>query len=378
MKIVIIGPAHPLRGGLAAFDERLAHAFISEGDEVSIYSFSLQYPKLLFPGKTQFTDAPAPKGLKIFSEINSINPFNWHRVGKKIRDEKADMVIVAYWMPFMARALGRITRIIRKNGHSKVIALVHNLIPHEKRMGDARLSAFFLKGVDACVTLSRSVLDDVKQMDAKMPAVYSPHPLYDHYGEAISKEQAKANLGLDKNASYVLFFGFIRDYKGLDLLLEAFNDERVRALGLKLIIAGEYYSGKEKYDALIARYKLNESVINRNEFIPENKVADHFCAADIVVQPYKTATQSGVTQIAYHFNKPMIVTRTGGLPEMVPDGKVGYVVDTSANAIADALVRFYSGKKEDVFSKNALEEKRKYLWDSMTAKIKELFKSISK
>ena len=194
MKIIIIGPAHPLRGGLAAFDERLAQAFIDDGDEAEIYSFSLQYPKILFPGKSQFTDAPAPKGLKISSKINSVNPFNWTKVGNEIKKIKPDLVVVAYWMPFMAPALGKISRIIRSNKHSKVIALVHNLVPHEKRPGDKKFSTSFVKSVDGFISLSRSVLNDIEAFDETKPKLFSPHPIYDHYGSIISKEEAKKNL----------------------------------------------------------------------------------------------------------------------------------------------------------------------------------------
>lgn len=376
MKVIIIGPAHPLRGGLAAFDERLAQAFTDDGNEVEIYSFSLQYPKLLFPGKTQFTDAPAPKGLKIHSAINSINPFNWNKVGKEIKNLRPDLVIVAYWMPFMSPSLGKIARIIRKNGHSRVIGLVHNLVPHEKRIGDHLLTNSFVKSVDGFVSLSHSVLKDIDSFDKLKPKSFSPHPIYDHYGPSISKEQAKRNLNLDEKLNYVLFFGFIREYKGLDILLEAFADKRIREMNLKLIIAGEYYSDSKSYINKMGELGIENDVITCNEFIPENKVVDYFCAADIVAQPYKTATQSGVTQIAYHFNKPMIVTNVGGLAEMVPNGKVGYVIEPNAKAIADSLVDFYTNKREIEFSKNAEIEKKRFDWKLMVEKMKQVYSKI--
>ena len=171
-------------------------------------------------------------------------------------------------------------------------------------------------------------------------------------------------------------FGFIREYKGLDLLIEAFADKRLRDLKLKLIIAGEYYSDPKPYQYRIKELGLGNMIINCNEFIPENQVADYFCAADIVVQPYKTATQSGVTQIAYHFNKPMIVTNIGGLPEMVPNGKVGYVIEPNAKAIADSLFDFYSEKREDEYAKNASVEKKNFEWSVRVGKMKEIFEKI--
>jgi D-inositol-3-phosphate glycosyltransferase len=375
MKIVIIGPAHPLRGGLAAFNERLARAFKAEGDEVTIWSFSLQYPSILFPGKTQYTKTPPPADLDIRTEINSISFINWIKVGKAIKKLRPDLVVVAYWMPFMSPSLGRIARIIKKNGHTKVIALVHNLVPHEKRMGDMLLTDYFVKSVDAFVALSRSVVTDIEKFTKEKPKAYTPHPIYD-YGTPVEKAQAKYSLGLEGSVNYALFFGFIREYKGLDLLLNAFADERIRAMKLKLIVAGEYYSDPEPYRALIKKLNLENTVIGYNEYIDDKKVPEFFGAADIIVQPYKTATQSGVTQIAYHFNKPMIVTNAGGLGEIVPHGKVGYVVEPSAKAIADALVDFYSRNKEAEFSENAKTEKKRFGWDVLTHVIRELRSTI--
>ena len=243
-------------------------------------------------------------------------------------------------------------------------------------MGDRPRARQFIKNVDGFITLSRSVLDDISEFDKLKPKVFSPHPVYDHYGEIIPKEKAIQELGLDPSTNYILFFGFIRDYKGLDLLLEALADERLKNFNLKLMIAGEYYSGEEKYKALIKELHLEDRVISKNEFISDSKVAAHFCASDVVVQPYRTATQSGVTQIAYYFNKPMIVTNVGGLAELVPDAKAGYVVEPSAHAIADALVRFYSEKKENDFSLAAAEEKKKFEWRSFSGKLVELFRKL--
>jgi glycosyltransferase involved in cell wall biosynthesis len=277
-------------------------------------------------------------------------------------------------MPFMARALGRIARIVRGNAHSKVIALVHNLVPHEKRSGDGSFTKYFVRSVDGFVTLSKSVLEDIERYDKLKPRSFTPHPIYDHYGQKKNKEEAKRALGLDAQSHYLLFFGFIRDYKGLDILLDAMGDERVRALGVKLIIAGEYYSAPQKYFEQIEKLGLEKNVAARNDFIPENKVADYFSAADVVVQPYKTATQSGVTQVAYHFEKPMIVTDVGGLPEIVPDGKVGYVVRPDAHSLANAINDFFTLNKEEEFSRNAAQEKKRFGWNVLTEAIFEVFR----
>jgi D-inositol-3-phosphate glycosyltransferase len=377
LKITIIGSAYPLRGGgISTFNERLCLAYLEKGDKAKIVSFSLQYPSFLFPGKTQYSEEAPPPKITIETAINSINPLNWIKIGLKLKKEKADIVLIRYWIPFMAPCLGTIARIIRFNKHSKVVSITDNILPHEKRPGDRILSKYYAKSVDGFITMSRSVLSELKEFDSGKPKLFCPHPLYDNFGKMLTKESAKQALGLNTSENYILFFGFIRDYKGLDILLQALADSNVRKLKIKLIIAGEYYSDPKPYRELIKTLNLENSVIERTNFIPNNEVSRYFCSADLVVQPYKTATQSGVTQIAYHFNKPMIVTNVGGLPEMIPDGKVGYVVNAESISIAEALINFYSLKKETEFSNNASEEKKKYSWNSMIETIAELVQLI--
>ncbi len=362
--VVIIGSAHPLRGGLATYNERLALEFQQQGHEVTIYSFSLQYPSFLFPGKSQVTDAPAPAGLRIKSCINSINPLNWLKVGNEIRKRRPDLVVIKFWLPFMGPCFGTILRLIKRNKHTKVVCIVDNIIPHESRPGDKAFANYFVPPVDAFVAMSHAVLSDLKLFTDK-PIVYSPHPLFDNFGAPIAREAALKKLGLDPAFRYMLFFGFIRDYKGLDWLLQAFADARFRSYPIRLLIAGEYYTDAAPYVAQIKSFGLGNDIIQRNDFIPNDQVCDYFCASDIVVQPYKDATQSGVTQIAYHFDKPMLVTRVGGLPEMIPHGKVGYVVAPQPQAIADALVDFYDNQREKEFVPQVKEEKKKYSWEIM-------------
>ena len=373
-KIVIIGSAHPLRGGLATYNERMARAFIQKGYDVIIETFKLQYPSFLFPGKTQYSESPAPKDISINISVNSINPFNWIKVGRKIRSQKPDIVIIKFWMPFMAPCFGKIARIIKKNNHSKIISVIDNIIPHEKRIGDRFLANYFVKAIDGFVAMSKSVLNDLDTFDNKKPKVFCPHPLYDNFGEIIPKDIAKKKLKLDVALHYILFFGFIRDYKGLDLLLEAFSLCVKKNNSLRLIVAGEFYTDSKPYFEIIKKNKLEDFVLMHNDFIPDENVAEYFCASDIVVQPYKDATQSGVTQIAYHFNKPMIVTDVGGLAEIVPDGKVGFVVKPLVSEITDAVLNFYNNNKEEEFSKNAENEKLKYSWDKMVEAIETLVK----
>lgn len=375
MKIIILGPAGPYRGGIAAFNERLARQYQAEGHEVEIITFTLQYPSFLFPGKTQFSEEPAPEGLNIVRKINSINPFNWLRVGRYIRRRKPDMIVSPFWLPFMAPCFGTILRIAKRKGCRRV-AILHNLIPHEHRIGDRQFASYFIHSNDAFITLSRSVLEDIDQFDPqrKRPRVYSPHPIYDHYGATLTPAEARRAIGLKEEGRYVLFFGFIREYKGLDLLLGAMADERLEQMGVKLIVAGEFYGDPKPYMEQLRNLDLSSRVAMHTEFIPDHEVNRYFCAADIVAQPYKSATQSGVSQIAYNFEKPMLVTNVGGLPEIVPNEKAGFVVEPDAQQIADALVRFYNEEWSDRLIEGVRDEKKRYLWDSFTAAIAGLLK----
>lgn len=365
MKILIVGPAWPYRGGIADFDERIAREYIKKGDEVEIFTFTLQYPSFLFPGKTQYSPDPRPEDLDIKRKVNSINPFNWIKVGRELKKKNANLLIIKFWLPLLAPCFGTIARIVKGNGKTKVVSILDNIIPHEHRPGDKILSKYFVSSIDAFIAMSKSVYDDLKSLNDKKPCLLSPHPIYDNFGTAVSREEAVSSLGLDPSAKYMLFFGFIRDYKGLDILLKAIADERIKNSDIKLIVAGEFYNNSETYFELEKELGLEGKIIWRTDFIADEQVKNYFCASDIIVQPYKTATQSGVTQIAYHFEKPMLVTNVGGLPEIVPNGKVGYSVEPEAKVIADAINDFYSNGRYAEFVENIKEEKKKYSWDRM-------------
>ena len=373
MKIIILGTAYPYRGGLSAFNERLARQYMAEGHEVEIVTFTLQYPNFLFPGKTQYSDEPAPADLRIRRMLNAVNPFTWFKTGRYIRRQRPDLVVTKFWLPFMAPALGTANRVAKRKG-TRRIAILDNLVPHEKRPGDSIFARYFVKSIDGMVAMSRSVLADADLFDPKRrkARTFCPHPLYDHYGETLTRQEALDLLGLRTSQRYVLFSGFIRDYKGLDLLLQAMADERMEPLGVKLIVAGEFYGDPKPYHDLIARLDLSSRVAMHTDFIPDHEVNRYFCAADLVAQPYKTATQSGVTQIAFHFERPMLVTNVGGLPEIVPDGKVGFVVEPQAQAIADAIVRYFSEDWQQRLTEGVRQEKQKYLWTNMTQAINNL------
>ena len=366
MKIIILGTAWPYRGGLATFNERLARQFMSEGHEVEVWTFTLQYPSFLFPGKTQYTNEPAPKDLVIRRELNSCNPFNWIKVGKAVRKAAPDLLICCYWMSFFAPSYGLVSKMAQRNGKTKCVALVHNMIPHEPSILDKLFAPYFVKRQNGFVALSESVVKDIEAISHQHSAVSSPHPIYDHYGERMTKEEACEALGLDAQKDYMLFFGLVRAYKGLDLLLDAFGKEKDELPNLQLIIAGEFYEDEDKYRTQIADLGLTERVIIRNEFVPDGDLRKYFGAADLIVQPYKTATQSGVTQVAFHFEKPMLVTNVGGLGEIVHDHKMGYACAPNAEDIAEDLMDYYQNKRQEAYTAYLQKEKTKYAWSNMT------------
>jgi glycosyltransferase involved in cell wall biosynthesis len=370
-KIIIIGSAWPLRGGgIATFNERLAREFMQEGHEVIIYSFSLQYPSLLFPGKSQYGNEAKPADLTIRSVINSINPFNWVRSGNKIRRENADLVVVRYWLPFMGPCLGTILRIIRRNRRSTIVCIADNVIPHEKRAGDTAFTRFFVQPVDAFITMSEKVLNDLKQFTQK-PAIATVHPLYDNFGAPITKAAARKILDLPTDKNIILFFGFIRQYKGLDLLLKALAILKEKQLAPTLLIAGEFYENEQQYQQLIDQLNIRDLLILRTDFIPDNEVRNYLCAADFVIQPYRHATQSGITPLSYHFEKPMLVTNVGALPAMVPHEQVGIVTEPHPEAIANGIQQLYK-LGEDHFLFHLRNEKKKYNWQGLTDSIWQL------
>lgn len=363
-RVVILGPAHPLRGGIATFNQRLAKEFAGMGYDCSIVSFSLQYPSLLFPGTSQFSDEPAPEGLQIKSLVNSINPLNWLAVGKKLKSEKPDMVVVRFWLPFMGPALGTILRMLRKNKHTKIICIADNVIPHEKRPGDELFTRYFIKACDAFITMSEKVMTDLRKFEKSKPAELIEHPLYDNFGTAVSKDEARSRLELKKEDKILLFFGFIRKYKGLDLLLQAMSDEHIKQQNIKLLIAGEFYEDESSYREQIRKYQLEDRIILKNHFIPDGEVKYYLCACDGVVQPYRNATQSGVTPLAYHFETPMIVTNVGGLAALVPHRQSGLVCEPEPSSIARAILEFYR-LGTDYFIPHLRVEKQKYTWSRL-------------
>lgn len=377
LKVVIVGPAFPLRGGIADFNEALALAFQERNAETSIYSFYFQYPKFLFPGTNQNAEGSANPELKIQSTISSVNPLSWLITANKIASEKPDFVIIRYWLPFMAPALGTIAKLLRRK-LIHIIAITDNVIPHEKRPGDSLFTKYFVNNCHAFVTMSKSVLNDLSSFTSSSKKKFIPHPVYNIFGEAISKAEAREKLGIALNEKVILFFGFIRSYKGLDLLIEAMANPKLRDLNVKLLIAGEFYEDSKPYLERIATIENGKRFILHTSFIGKEMVKNYFCAADMVVQPYKNATQSGITQIAYHFGRPMLVTNVGGLAEIVSDQRVGYVTEKDSSSIANAIYDFYLHSREVEFAKNAKIDSELFSWKNFTNGMIELNNEIDK
>ena len=333
----------------------------------------MQYPGFLFPGTTQYSDSPAPADLDIKVCINSVLPTNWLKIGLELKILNPDFIVVRYWLPVMGPCLGTILRIVKKNKHTKIVCIADNIIPHEKRKGDNLFTKYFIKPVDAFIVMSEKVMSDLKQFDKTKPVKLIPHPLYDNFGEKIDKKLARKNIGIQGGEKIMLFFGFIRKYKGLDILLDALAliKKENTSTSFKVLIAGEFYEDRKPFDAQIARLGLENMLILRTDFIPDNEVRNYFCAADVVIQPYRNATQSGVTPLAYHFEIPMIVTNVGGLPALVPDGKVGLVAEPNATSIAKKITEYFI-KDENVFIENLKEEKKKFSWKKMVDAVIEI------
>ena len=370
MKIVVLGPAHPYRGGLASIMETMAREYQRRGDEVKIYTFSLQYPSFLFPGKSQTDDKPAPQDLHIERVMNTCNPLNWILLGLRLRRERPDMVIMKYWTPFMAPCFGTIARIARSNGHTKFVCQIDNVEPHEHHIIDKPFNHYYLGAVDGFVYMSDQVGGELAAYTSA-PALFSPHPMFSNFGSRVERDEACRALQLDANLQYLLFFGLIREYKGLDILLEAWQEISHKRDDLRLIVAGEFYEDKERYEAMLEC--LGGKVILHDRFIADSDVKYYFSVADALVLPYRTATQSGVTQIAYNFCTPMIVTEVGGLPEIVPDDKVGYVCPPTVDGVIDSIEQLYQGDNLERFRRNIVQERKRFSREAMCNKIVEVY-----
>ncbi|MCS7297969.1 MAG: glycosyltransferase [Bacteroidia bacterium] len=371
MRIVILGPAYPFRGGIAVASERLARSL--QPHSVRLYTFTTQYPRWLFPGKSQFRTEPPPTDLEIYRRIHSLNPLSWWHTAREIRQWMPDIVLAKFWIPVMGLSFATILHYLP--AVPVKIAILHNLLPHEARPGDTLFTRYFISEVDGAIALSAAVAKEWRDITSK-PVKVLFHPVYDHYGEKVSKQEACATLGLDPHYRYLLFFGLIRRYKGLDLLLHAWRSEKLRQFSnVRLLIAGELYEPYEKYRPLLEDALIRDRIIFHEGFVPEERVRYYFCAADAVVQPYLSATQSGITQIAYHFEKPMVVTRVGGLPEMVPDKEVGFVCEPTVASLTEALGALLTTPLEQ-FIPSIRQAKSRLSWTAFRDELLEFAESL--
>ena len=367
--IVLIGPAFPYRGGLSTFNERFAKE-LEKGNTIELLTFTLQYPGFLFPGKSQYSSDPKPE-LNIKRMIHSVNPVSWIKTGSYLKKKKPDLIIFRYWMPFFAPAFGTIARLAKKNNHTKVMCIADNIIPHEKRFIDKPFNAYFLPSLDGAITMSRKVLDDLRGTNFAGISDFHVHPLYDNFGPLQHKQSMRSKLGIPMDAKLCLFFGFIRKYKGLDLLLQAMKELNAIDDKIHLLVAGEFYDEEESYLNIIKELDL-KNIHLHTDFIPNNQVSDYFSACDLVVQPYRTATQSGVSQVAYHFEKPMVVTNVGGLAEFVPEGKTGYVCEPEPKSIAKSVKTYFDNPNKEAMQAEIKEFKKQFSWSSLVASIQQL------
>ena len=366
MKIAILSCFYPYRGGISQFNACL-YDELSRNHDVKAFNFSRQYPEFLFPGKTQYvTEDDEAVPVESTALLDTANPFSYLKTYRKIRDWKPDVLIVRYWMSYFGPSLGYVTRKMKK--HCKVISILDNVVPHEPRFFDTPLTRYFLKGSTGCVTLCEAVSEDLLRIkpDAKYTVIQ--HPLYSHFGEKKSRKDAESKLGLKPGKKNILFFGLIRKYKGLDILLEAF---RKLPEDYQLIIAGEPYGSFEPYQKIIDSLPGKDRIVKELKYIKDSEVSDYFSAADLAVLPYRSATQSGISSVSYHFEVPMIVTDVGGLKETIGDRGTGLVVSQGTpEAIGKEIERYFSnpGIAEQCI-RNIRSEKVRLSWNGFAERL---------
>jgi len=369
MKIVIIGTAYPMRGGIAHYVALLYKVLLDRGNEVKIISFKRQYPAIFFPGKTQQDLSKEVEPIPSEPLLDSIGPMSWIRTYLAIKRVKADLVIFQYWMPFFAPCYAVISFLTRLLTNTKILYLCHNIIPHERRFEDRLLTRMGLRNVDYFIVQSQAVKNDL--LDFRPKAVYKevPHPVYEIFSRSFDKSEARKQLNLKQNENVLLFFGYIRKYKGLHVLLNAMP-KVLEQTPVKLLVAGEFYDNEQGYHDQIQQLGIQEAVTIVADYIPNEAVGLYFSAADVVVLPYISASQSGIVQIAYNYNKPVITTNVGGLPEVIAEGKTGFIIASEdSEALAKSIINFFNIKDDVDFSKNISEYKKQFSWDRMAAEI---------
>ncbi len=373
MKILIVSTAYPLRGGIAHYNALLAAA-LSERHTVETITFKRQYPSFLFPGKTQNETGEAMHATAAPQLVDSINPFNWIWVAKEIRTRKPDLLIFKYWLPFFGPCFGTIAKLTKRRTDTKVLFVCDNIVPHERRPGDVAFTRYAFRQGDYFIVQSKAVERELNSFWPNARYKNVPHPIYNLFGNAIGRGEARKKLGL-RAQRVLLFFGYVRAYKGLNVLLDAVAqlDEK---MDVHLLVVGEFYDNEEKYRKQIAALHLEHRVTLVSDYVQNDMVHLYFSAADIVVLPYLSATQSGIAQIAYNFDLPVIATDVGGLSEVVLDGATGFLVPPGdAKSLAHSIRRYYDENKRDAFVARVRKEKHKYSWQNLVSSIEELVDS---
>ena len=368
MKIALLSCFYPYRGGISQFNTYL-YEELGKRNIVKAFNFTRQYPEILFPGKTQYVtqdDEAVP--VESISLLDTANPFSYIKTYKAIKEWGPDVLIVRYWMSWFAPSLGYITRRMKK--HCKVISILDNVIPHEPHFFDAPLTKYFLKGSTGSVTLCEAVSKDLLKLSPDKKYTVIQHPLYSHFGQKLQREEAERKLGLEPGKKNLLFFGLIRAYKGLDILLEAFGklpDD------YQLIIAGEPYGSFDKYQGIIDSLPNKDRIRMNLKYIKDSEVKDYFSAADLAVLPYRSATQSGISSVSYHFEVPMIVTDTGGLRETIGDRGTGIVAqECTPECILKEIQRFFSDADlQQECIRNIRLEKERLSWNTFALKLED-------
>ncbi|NNF32699.1 MAG: glycosyltransferase family 4 protein [Saprospiraceae bacterium] len=376
LKICILGTAYPFKGGIAAFNERMARELISQGHEVEIITFTLQYPSYFYPGKSQFSDEEPPPDLEISQTLNSVNPLSWWKTGRKVASGQYDLIISKFWIPVIGMGLGSSIRMGKKKYKTTAISIIDNIIPHESRPGDGFFRKVFMNSIDGVLTMSQSVAEDTRQLFPETPVSFYPHPIYDIYGSRINKSDAIEHLKLPSGKKFILFFGYIRDYKGLDWLLQSFSMVKDEIEDIDILVAGEYYTDGSKYIDLIKKLDIESRVHMHTDFIPGEKVHQYFSACDLVAQTYKSATQSGISQIAIHFELPMLSTKVGGLAETVEEGTNGILVNPDLESISKGMVKYFQNPSTYYQEVGCKEIKKKYSWSSFIHELLDLYHKI--
>ncbi len=371
MKIAMIGPVHPYKGGIAHYTDLLCRALREDGNEVQLYSFKFQYPKLLYkkPQKDMKSSGFGTNDADFC--IHTLNPFNWIKVAGRIKKQKPELIILQWWHPYFAPCFWSICKLLRRE---KILFVCHNVFPHERFPLDRLLTKWTLGCGRYFITQSKMDARDL--LSVKHDAVYrvTPHPTYGMFcKQGMSMQKAREQLQIDQGQRVLLFFGFVRKYKGLQYLLEAMKLLKERDFKVQLWVVGDFGEDKDEYVEQIRTFEIGDQVQMVQGYVPDDEVEKYFAASDLVVLPYLSATQSGIVQIAFGFEKPVLVTEVGGLPDVVTNGKTGYVVEPrSAEMIAEAIMDYYINNRREAFVSQIEKEKDRFSWKTFVDTLMEM------